>query len=80
MQGLKPWRNIIAPPQDICNATFAQAEFAADLAQVHRGGALPEYGDAKDFFRRTYITEGLGGLLLYALKRLSGQSGRPVVE
>ena len=80
LQGLKPWRDIITPHQDVCNGTFAQAEFAADLAQVHRGGALPEYGDAKEFFRRTYITEGLGGLLLNALKRLSGQGGHPVVE
>jgi uncharacterized protein len=80
LQGLKAWRDIITPHRDVCNGTFAQAEFAADLAQVHRGDALPEYGDAKEFYRRTYITEGLRGLLLNALKRLNGQGGHPVVE
>lgn len=80
MDGLKPWREVITPHPDVCNGTFAQAEFAADLAQVHRGGALPEYGDPKEFFRRTYLTEGLRGLLLNALRRLSGQGGHPVIE
>lgn len=80
MEGLKPWRDVITPHPDVCNGTFAQAEFAADLAQVHRGGALPEYGDPKEFFRRTYLTEGLRGLLLNAIRRLSGQGGHPVIE
>lgn len=80
MEGLKPWRDLITPHPDVCNGTFAQAEFAADLAQVHRGGALPEYGDPKEFYRRTYLTEGLRGLLLNAIKRLSGQGGHPVIE
>ncbi len=80
MDGLKPWRDAITPHPDVCNGTFAQAEFAADLAQVHRGGALPEYGDPKEFYRRTYLTEGLRGLLLNAIKRLNGQGGHPVIE
>lgn len=80
MDGMKPWREVMTPHPDVCTGTFAQAEFAADLAQVHRGGALPEYGDPKEFYRRTYLTEGLRGLLLNAIKRLSGQGGHPVIE
>ncbi len=80
MEGLRPWRDVIIPHPDVCNGTFAQAEFAADLAQVYRGDALPEYGDAKEFFRRTYLTEGLRGLLLNAIKRLSGKGGHPVID
>ena len=80
MEGLKPWREVITPHPDVCNGTFTQAEFAADLAQVLRGDALPEYGDPKEFFRRTYLTEGLQGLLLNAIKRLSGNGGHPVIE
>jgi hypothetical protein len=80
MEGLKPWREIITPHPDVCSGTFAQAEFAADLAQVHRGDALPEYGDAREFFRRTYLTEGLRGLLLNALQRFAGKGGHPVIE
>jgi len=33
MEGLKPWRDVIAPHPEVCNGTFAQAEFAADLAE-----------------------------------------------
>jgi hypothetical protein len=68
LEGLPPWRDVIAPHPDVCSGTFAQAEFAADLAQVYRGDALAEYGDPKEFFRRTYLTEGLSGLLLNAIK------------
>src|SRR5689334_19329718 len=57
-----------------------QAEFAADLSQVHRGEGVVEYRDPREFFRRTYITEGLRHLLKNALLRLSGKGGDPVVE
>ena len=80
MEGLKPWREVITPHPDVCSGTFAQAEFAADLAQVHRGDARPEYGDPREFYRRTYLTEGLRGLLLNAIARLSSKGGQPVIE
>ena len=35
--GLTPWREVVTPHADVRSGTFAQAEFAADLAQVHRG-------------------------------------------
>lgn len=78
--GLKPWREIVTPHPDVASGRFAQAEFAADLAQVIRGDATTEYGNPKEFFRRTYITEGLRELLLNAISRLAGQGGDPVVE
>jgi predicted AAA+ superfamily ATPase len=77
--GLGPWREIIAPHQDVASGTFQQAEFAADLAQVHRGGANSEYQDPVEFFRRTYITSGLHDLLELAIRRASGTGGDPVV-
>jgi hypothetical protein len=80
LEGLPPWRDVITPHPDVCSGTFAQAEFAADLAQVYRGDALAEYGDPKEFFRRTYLTEGLSGLLLNAIKRFSGKGGHPVIQ
>ena len=52
----------------------------ADLAQVCRGGAGPEYGDAAEFFRRTFLTVGLSRLLTGAIQRLSANAGDPVVE
>ena len=80
MSGLLPWREVIQPHPDVASGEFAQAEFAADLAQVCRGDAMPEYGDPKEFYRRTFLTEGLSTLLLNAIKRLAGKGGDPVIE
>jgi uncharacterized protein len=78
--GLRPWREIVTPHPDVAEGRYQQAEFAADLAQVHRGDAAPEYGDPKEFFRRTYLTDGLRSLLVNGLRRLSGKGGDPVVQ
>ena len=78
--GLLPWREVVEPHQDVATGEFQQAEFAADLAKVHSGSAPPEYRDPKQFYSRTYLTEGLSTLLLGAAKRLSGNGGDPVVE
>ena len=78
--GLLPWREVVEPHQDVATGEFQQAEFAADLAKVHSGSAPPEYRDPKQFFSRTYLTEGLSTLLIGAAKRLSGAGGDPVVE
>jgi len=78
--GLKPWRNIATPHPDVASGRYQQAEFAADLFQVITGKAEPEYGDPAEFFRRTYLTEGLTLLLSRAWLRLAGEGGDPVVE
>ena len=78
--GLLPWREVVEPHQDVATGEFQQAEFAADLAKVHSGSAPPEYRDPRQFFSRTYLTEGLSALLIGAAKRLSGTGGDPVVE
>jgi len=78
--GLKPWRDIVAPHPDVASGNYLNAEFAADLAQVHRGEAAPEYQDPREFFQRTHLTEGLSNLLTNALKRLLTNQGDPVIE
>ncbi len=79
--GLRPWREIVTPHPDVASGRYQQAEFAADLAAVHyRTTGESEYLDPEEFFRRTYLTEGLRELLRTALLRLSGQGGDPVVE
>ncbi len=78
--GLLPWREVVEPHQDVATGEFLQAEFAADLAKVHSGSAPPEYRDPKQFFSRTYLTEGLSAVLVGAAKRLSSSGGDPVVE
>lgn len=78
--GLKPWREIVTPHRDVASGRYMQAEFAADLAQVHRGEGSDEYREPAEFFRRTYMTAGLKDLLLGALQRIGGTGGDPVVE
>lgn len=77
---LKPWREIIVPHPDVLNGTFQQSEFAADLTAVRTGKATPEYGDAKAFYERTFITEGMGRLLTQVALRLNGKGGEPVIQ
>lgn len=80
--GLKPWREVIQPHDDVARGAFTASEFAADLHLVHTGQATsPEYGDPVEFFTRTYLTEGLRDLLSRALRRLNGEAGAsPVVN
>ncbi|NJM67133.1 MAG: ATP-binding protein [Acaryochloris sp. RU_4_1] len=78
--GLKPWRDIVAPHPDVSSGNYQRAEFAADLAQVHRGEASSEYQDPREFYQRTHLTQGLRDLLNNALKRLLRNQGDPVIE
>ena len=80
LAGLKPWRDVVQPHPDVASGRYIQAEFAADLAQVLAGTAEPEYQDPIEFFQRTYLTEGLLGLLVTGIKRLTAQLGDPVVQ
>src|SRR5207249_1640915 len=78
--GLKPWREVVTPHPDVASGRFQQAEFAADLGQVHAGRGADEYRLPREFFRRTYLTDGLRQLLTNALQRLDGKGGDPVVK
>ena len=78
--GLKPWREVVNPHKDVASGKYQQAEFAADLWQVHLGEGSDEYRKPVEFFRRTYLTESLKGLLAGAIQRLSGTGGDPVVQ
>jgi hypothetical protein len=78
--GLKPWREVVTPHPDVASGRYQQAEFAADLWQVYQGEGADEYKHPTEFFRRTFLTEGLRRLLSQAVLRLAGQGGDPVVE
>lgn len=79
--GLKPWRDVIRPHDDVATGNFSASEFAADLYQVSRGEGSPEYVDPLQFFRRTYLTEGLRDLLERAIRRVNGDmNASPVVN
>ena len=42
---LKPWREVVTPHRDVASGRYQQAEFAADLWQVHLGEGTDEYRD-----------------------------------
>jgi predicted AAA+ superfamily ATPase len=77
---LKPWREVVTPHQDVASGRYQQAEFAADLWQVHLGEGSDEYKKPQEFFRRTFLTESLKGLLVGGVKRITGKGGDPVVQ
>jgi predicted AAA+ superfamily ATPase len=77
---LKPWREVVTPHKDVASGRYQQAEFAADLWQVHLGEGTDEYRNPVEFFRRTYLTDSLKRMLVGAVRRLTGTGGDPVVQ
>ncbi|MCC7103636.1 MAG: DUF499 domain-containing protein, partial [Chloroflexi bacterium] len=77
---ITPWREVVSPHRDVASGHYQQAEFAADLWQVHLGQGSDEYRDPAEFFRRTYLTESLKRLLTGAVQRVAGSGGDPVVQ
>jgi len=77
---MKPWREVVTPHADVASGKYQQAEFAADLWQVHLGEGSDEYRDPVEFFKRTFLTESLTQLLIGGVQRLSGTGGDPVVQ
>jgi predicted AAA+ superfamily ATPase len=80
MATLKPWREVVMPHEDVASGRYQQAEFAADLWQVHLGEGTDEYRNPVEFFRRTYLTESLKEMLMGAVRRLTDGSADPVVQ
>ncbi|MDF6099542.1 DUF499 domain-containing protein [Gordonia hongkongensis] len=80
--GLKPWRDVLPPHQDVATGNFHASEFAADLYKVASGGEVDaDYADPVEFFKRTYLTEGLQDLIGRAVRRLSGDdNASPVIN
>src|SRR3984893_1178278 len=54
---LKPWREVVSPHPDVASGRYQQAEFAADLWQVHIGEGSDEYRKPIELFRGTYLPE-----------------------
>jgi hypothetical protein len=78
---LKPWWQVITPHRDIREGNFNASQFAANLYNVVHRKATPEYLDPREFFRRTYLTEGLKNLLDRAIRRVSGDmNASPVIN
>src|SRR5450755_424272 len=80
--GLRPWREVLAPHDDVATGNFQAAEFAADLYKVAATDeAGKDYAEPVQFFARTYLTEGLRDLIDRAVRRLTGdQNASPVIN
>lgn len=79
--GLKPWREVVAPHIDVLNGEINASTFAADLQEVADGKSQSmEYHNAVEFYNRSYITPGLKSLLVNTVKRINGNGGDPVIQ
>jgi uncharacterized protein len=76
---LRPWISVALPHPDVLASRFREAEFAADLFAVDAGNASDEYTIPENFFRITFLTDGLRRVLANALTRLSGTGGDPII-
>ena len=76
---LRPWIEVALPHPDVLANRFKEAEFAADLFAVDAGYAGEDYASPENFFRITFLTEGLRRILTSSLQRLSASGGDPVI-
>lgn len=78
-KAVKPWIEVALPHPDVLANRFKEAEFAADLFAVDAGLATEDYAQAENFYRITFLTEGLKRVLITSLQRLAGTGGDPVI-
>ncbi len=81
--GLRPWREVLPPHEDVASGNFKASEFAADLFKVATNDQETgrDYADPVEFFRRTYLTDGLRDLIGRAVDRLTGDdNASPVIN
>lgn len=79
--GLKSWREVLRPHEDVATGNYSASEFAADLYMVSQNQGSNEYIEPIEFFRRTYLTEGLRELLDRGIRRISGDvNASPIIN
>jgi hypothetical protein len=71
-ENLKPWYAVATPHEDIRAGKLEEAVFAANIWAVVQGTAPEVYLDPEEFFRKTYMTVGLGTILSRVATALSG--------
>jgi Protein of unknown function (DUF499) len=79
---IKPWVEVAILHPDVLAENFSEDIFALDLGPLADGNAnVPAvYRDPEHFFRVSYLTKGLRGLLQDVLSRLEGGAGNRVVK
>ena len=79
LKPLRPWIEVALPHPDVLANRFKEAEFAADLFAVDAGHATDDYAVSENFYRITFLTEGLKRVLTSSLQRLADTGGDPVI-
>ena len=69
---LKPWYEIATPHEDIREGRLDEAVFAADLWAAVQDEGPEVYRDPEEFYRKTFMTAGLVGLINRVSVALSG--------
>jgi hypothetical protein len=79
---IKPWVEVAALHPDVLAENFSEDIFALDLGPLADGNTnVPAvYRDPEHFFRASYLTNGLRGLLQDVLSRLQGGAGSRVLK
>ncbi len=79
---IKPWVEVTALHPDVLGENFSEDVFALDLGPLADGNpSVPAvYRDPEHFFRSSYLTRGLQGLLHDVLSRLKGGAGNRVLK
>ena len=79
---LKPWVESVSLHPDVLGENFSEDIFALDLGPLSDGNPqVPAvYRDPENFFRSSYLTNGLRSLLQDVLSRLEGGAGNRVLK
>jgi len=79
---IKPWVESVILHPDVLSPDFSEDIFALDLGPLADGNKnVPAvYRDPEQFFRASYLTNGLRSLLQDVLLRLSGGAGNRVMK
>lgn len=77
-----PWTEVIRPHEDILTGRLEMSTYAADLGAVDRDDPnTPRvYRDPREFFRTTFMTRNLRGLLQDVLGAISDKGGDRIIQ
>jgi hypothetical protein len=70
--GLQPWYAVATPHEDIREDRLDESVFAANVWAVVQGEGKEVYRDPEEFFRKTYLTNGLATTLSHVARALAG--------
>ncbi|MBC7109130.1 MAG: ATP-binding protein [Methanomassiliicoccales archaeon] len=77
---MKPFISVARPHDDVLRDTLELDVFAANIWNVYKGDAPPEYQDPQIFESKTYQTRGLENIVDVVRARLEGRGGDPVIQ